>query len=141
MRKFIFLSAVVLFIGCDDIFNDTTAVTCDDIACTENFVSITISVRGDGGTPVALDRFEVIDLSNQGDLTTEVTAEELQEFRESGNYPLLDDLFVEGNKNTARRIIFRGFINNEEVVSSEYIIATDCCHIRLVEGRLNLVIL
>ena len=42
--------------------------------------------------------------------------------------------------NQEAEIQFRGFIDNEEVITSNYVIATDCCHIGLISGDIELVL-
>ncbi|WP_162819925.1 hypothetical protein [Kordia sp. SMS9] len=53
-----------------------------------------------------------------------------------GQYPLLDDGSLEANQE--RQVQFKGFINNQEVISSTYTVSTDCCHINLVSGTVEL---
>ncbi len=53
-------------------------------------------------------------------------------------YPIASDGIFGINQEA--EIQFRGFIDNEEVITSNYVIATDCCHIGLISGDIELVL-
>ncbi|VAW11780.1 hypothetical protein MNBD_BACTEROID03-419 [hydrothermal vent metagenome] len=140
MRKIFFLSMVfILPLNCSDNDNDDKT-DCSNMACTEIFLSISVTVKDSSGSVISLGRFEVTDLTTGEDLTKEVTEGELETFRQNGIYPLYDDLFVAENQNTTRNIVFKGFINNKEVVNAEYTVGTDCCHVSLVSGDSDITI-
>lgn len=124
------LSTIILFISCND--NNI----CKDTLCTEEFRTILVSVKDQDENPVALNSFKVINIQNNGDMTVTLSASELEMAQQSGKYPLVNDLSLKINKE--RKVLFKGYINNKEVISSTYTVSTDCCHIGLISGDLNL---
>ena len=114
-------------VSCDD--NDN----CVTVACTEIFVTIEISVVDNNQNPVALDAIEVTDLNSGQDWTIALSPEEFAEAQNTGVYPLITDGILGDNQE--RRLEFKGFQNNEQVISSDYTVATDCCHIALISGE------
>ena len=140
MKKVLFLSTLMLAVwNCSD-KDDEGQINCTTIACTENFVSFSVSVRDTSDMPVALDEFEVRDATTGEDLTRNIDEAALAVLRLAGTYPLYDDLFVAGNQNTSREIVFKGFIGDQEVANAVYTVAADCCHVSLVSGNLDIVI-
>ncbi|MEM9076877.1 MAG: hypothetical protein AAGC43_07550 [Bacteroidota bacterium] len=119
----------------DDADGDTNA-QCNGAICTAIFIQINVSVVDQDQNPVALDTFTVTNLANGEDMTISLSDAEMANARETGRYPLTQDGVLDLNE--ARRIQFRGFINNEEVVSSDYTVSTDCCHVGLDSGNLEL---
>lgn len=117
--------------SCDD--DDDNCVT---VACTEVFVTIEISVVDDSQNPVALDAIIVTDLNSGQDRTIALSPEEFAYAQSIGVYPLITDGILGDNEE--RRLQFKGFQNNEEVISSDYTVATDCCHIALISGERQL---
>ncbi len=117
----------------NDDFNPD-ALDCTEVACTEIFISLVVTVKDTDGVLIPLDRFEVIDSKTSEDLTPAITFDDFQMARQSGQYPLYDDSFVFENQNTKRTILFRGFINDEKIAEAEYVIDTDCCHVSITLG-------
>ncbi|MCK5441122.1 MAG: hypothetical protein KAJ23_04450 [Maribacter sp.] len=113
---------------------------CSDIACTEQFVTINVSVKDGAGVAIPLDRFEVTILGTQEDITREVSNEELELFRNNGSYPLFGDEFSGRYQNGIVEIVFKGFIGDSEVVSENYKVGADCCHVLLISGDLDIII-
>ncbi len=141
MKGLLFSLVFILLLNCTDSdIDDDRQANCNNIACTEIFVSIIVTIKDTSGAFVSLDRFKVTDLKTGQDLTKKITEGEMETFRQNGMYPLYDDLFVEGNLNTSRNIIFKGFLNDIEVVNAEYVVGTDCCHISLVSGNPDIII-
>lgn len=137
MKKALFLSTLMLALwNCSD-KDDDDQISCAGIACTEIFISFDVNVRDGAGMPVALDEFEVSDAATGEDLTRRIDNDTQ---RSEGTYPLYDDLFVAGNQNTSREIVFKGFIGGQEVANVVYTVAADCCHVSLVSGNLDIVI-
>ena len=139
----LFLAILSLFLSLgqtscnnDDDTNDDVNAQCEGTICTAIFIRINVSVSDMNQNPVALDSFTVTDLANGNDITVTLSAQELTEAQETGLYPLTQDGVLDLNE--ARQIQFRGFINDQEVVSSDYTVSTDCCHVGLDSGDLEL---
>ncbi|MEM6542945.1 MAG: hypothetical protein AAF634_17445 [Bacteroidota bacterium] len=120
----------------DDDANDDVNAQCEGSICTAIFVQINVTVTDQEQNPVALDTFTVTNLANGNDMTITLTASELANARETGRYPLTQDGILDLNE--MRQIQFKGFINGQEVVSGNYTVSTDCCHVALDAGDVEL---
>ena len=109
-----------------------------DVACTEEYRTITVSIKDSESKPVALDYYEVVDLENGRDLTLQPSDNEFQNMRETGAYPLFSDKYVQEYFQQQLEIKFTGYINGEEVVSEDYIVGANCCHVYRISGDLEL---
>jgi len=116
------------------------AVDCTELACTENFVTLIVSIKDASGASVALDRFVVLDEDSSENITLALSNNGLEVARQNGEYPLYDDSFVSENQNTERTLVFSGFINDEKVVEAVFIIATDCCHVSIDSGNTDIIV-
>lgn len=136
MKKLLIFCFLSLFLtNCDDDDAiDPIAVDCSIVACTEQFVTLIVTVTDADGVLIPLDRFEVFDQKTDENLTPNISFDAFQMARRSGQYPLYDDSFVSGNQNTKRSLVFRGFINEEKVAEADYVIDTDCCHVSIALG-------
>ncbi len=126
----IFVVASILSCNSDD-NNDQS--NCSNIGCTEIFITITVAIEDQNQTPVTLDSFQVINLDTGEDMTPELSPSELEMIQETGQYPIANDNSFGINQEETLQL--RGFINNEEVINSNYMVQTDCCHISLQSGQ------
>lgn len=134
-QSLVYLITIIIFI--------TTSCTndndkCSNISCTEDFRSVLVSIKGSDGKAISLDSFEVINIDDQINITIKLSQIELKAAQERGEYPIANDLSISENQD--KNIIFKGFINNKEVVKSTYLISKDCCHIKLTSGNASLTI-
>ncbi|MCX7547620.1 hypothetical protein OS188_06595 [Xanthomarina sp. F1114] len=139
-KSFAFIALSILtmfFISCksDD---DNPADECEEAICTHNIVSIDVRIKDQNQEPVALDSFEVTNIENGEDLTMQIHPDAFVYHQESGQYPMISDGQVQLNQ--VIDIQFKGFINDIEVISSDYKVTADCCHVALVSGDTNLVL-
>ncbi|WP_394751054.1 hypothetical protein [Spongiimicrobium salis] len=132
----IFFSLTQISCNSDDDANDDANAECQNTICTLEFVVISVSVSDQNQNPVALDSFSVTDVENGNNRTITLTPSEFAAAQEFGRYPLITDGIL--GLNQERQIQFRGFLNNQEVISANYTVATDCCHISVVAGDLQL---
>lgn len=128
------LFVITPFVSCNN--DDDSNPDCAQVICTTEFVRILVSVTDENQNPVALDSFEVVNLENGNNITIQLSSEEFEGLQEFGQYPLIEDGIL--GLNEEREIQFRGFIDNQEVVSEAYTVSTDCCHVGLVLGDLQL---
>mgnify|MGYP001098310048 CR=1 FL=1 len=124
----------VIFISCD-VEEDES---CNSVACTEQFVTITVFIIDQGQNPVVLDRFEVINLRNQSNITIPLSSSGFLLVQQNGLYPLVNDSGIDGNQR--QNLQFKGFINGIEVINENYTVEADCCHVNLVSGNLELIL-
>jgi len=118
--------------------DDDSNSECDDVFCTLEFITIVVTIIDQNQDPFALDSFQVVNLENGEDITIPLTPSELTEAQERGIYPLVSDGVF--GLNQEKQIQFKGFLNNQEVISSDYVVETDCCHLSSVSGDLELTI-
>ncbi len=134
MKKIIYLSLIIILLGC----TNEDKSDCSDVACTEEFKTITISVKDSNGKPIALNRFKVIILDSGSDITRSVNDTEFELMKQIGVYPLFGDENRGEYENKELEINFKGFIDNQEIVNSNYIVGADCCHVHLIEGNADI---
>lgn len=108
------------------------------IACSEEYRIITVSIVDSNGNPVALDDFKITNEDNGNDLTISISETEFQMMRERGTYPLFSDLHRQEYSGRELEINFTGYINGGAVVSADYRVGADCCHVYYVSGDLSL---
>ncbi len=135
------LIALLLLLGsCNDDDKDEVA-SCDETTiCTLEFRSITVQLRDTSSNPIALDSFRVVIKSSDEDITIETTVDQMNGFREVGLYPIFDDSFRTRYQNKEETIVLKGIIDNQEVISREFVVGADCCHVSLVEGETTIIL-
>ncbi len=141
MKKVFFYGLLYVFLaGCNGT-DDQLSINCDQIACTEIFISFSVTVKDVSGVAIPLDSYEVIDQDSKEDLTPDLSAEEIQLGRQNGTYLLYSDLTDTNTPGISRNIVFKGYIDAVEVISASYQVGRDCCHAALGKGELDLVLM
>ncbi len=139
MKSFIVITFVLLALNCSD--NDTDdASNCSDVFCTQEFRTITVSVKDRDGVAVALDKFKVLVLAGGEDITLNTANGEYDGMIKNGTYPLFSDKYSMEYRNKELEVNFKGYIGNSLVVDSHYTVGADCCHVTLIEGETAIVI-
>ena len=128
-----FLSVV----GCT---NDDEIIDCSDVACTLEFRSYAVTITDTDNNPVALDQFSTTDITNNEDLTIELNDDQFLDARKMGIYPLYGDQFAQLHQNEVIEIVFKGFIDGNEVVNAQFTVGADCCHTEIFSGDLKIII-
>lgn len=140
MKKIaVYALLLMLFARCND-DNDFAKIDCSNIACTEIFIAHFVTIKDPSGVAVPLDSFTVTDLNSGEDLTRELAKEDFENARQAGSYPLYDDLTEGGAVMVDRCVLFKGFIDGEEVIRSAYEVGMGCCHSSVAKGNLNLIL-
>ena len=83
-------------------------------------------------------RMVLINLEDNSTITLSISGAELDSFIQNGRYPIMDDAGLENNERI--NIQFKGFLNGQEVVTENYTVASDCCHVFLVSGNTEIVL-
>ena len=138
MKLFVALITVLLALNCSDDGTDDTP-GCMDAICTEEFRTITVSIKDKNGTAVALDYFKVV-LSNGDDVTLDTSGSDYDRMVKNGTYPLFSDTYVTKYRNSELEINFQGFVDDRLLVDSDYVVGVDCCHVKHNEGETDIVI-
>jgi len=135
MKKVIYFLFLLSCLSCSK--NNSN---CVDTFCTEEFRTITVTIKNSNGTTVALDEFKVLISATDIDITRKVNETEFEMMRKSGTYPLFGDEYSSDYENKEVRINFIGHINNQEIVNADFTVGADCCHVILVEGITEIII-
>lgn len=117
----------------DDIIVDE----CEGVTCSPDIYIPIILIIDGNQDPVPLDSYEVIDIATGDVLTTSIPPAIFEQYQQSGKYPLkIGNLELHQEKD----LLFKGFINDMEVISSSYKVRMGCCGIGLVSGDVDLVL-
>lgn len=116
MKNFILFLFAILFFACSKEA---------DVICTEEFRFVGVNVEGDSLSDFFTIRQKTSDTirSNQSVV-----------FPEYIWYIILDDSFSQTLKNSSETFTFQGLIKDSVVISQEYVIKADECHITRQSG-------
>lgn len=134
---FIALSILTMFfISCksDD---DRIVDECEGSICPTYPYIPMVFIIDENQDPVALDAYEVINIENGEVLNTPMSPENFEYYQLEGKYPLITGPLEIGQE---RDVLFIGFINDIEVISSNYRVGRGCCYLGVVSGDVNLVL-
>lgn len=134
----VFLS--IFLVACNDKDDAIEQQDCSTAICTLNFVTITVSVKNASDEVIVLDSYEVIDNTTGENIGADFNGEEYQYLKEQGFYPILSDANRIQYQNTTATLTFKGFIANEEVITENYEVGADCCHVSLITGNTEIVL-
>ncbi|WP_282117667.1 hypothetical protein [Maribacter aquivivus] len=134
----VFLS--IFLVACNDKDDSIEQQDCSTAICTLNFVTITVSLKDASGEAIALDSYEVIDTETGKNIAEDFNGEEYQYLKEQGFYPILSDANRIQYQNTTATLTFKGFIAAEEVITEDYEVGADCCHVSLITGNTEIVL-
>ncbi len=108
--------------------------------CTENYVTIGVTIKDNSGVKIVLDSYKVIDMATKEDLTLPYSNEEFENYRNTGYYPIFSDAYRVQYQNSKTTISFIGYISENEVITEEFIVGADCCHVSLISGNTEIVL-
>jgi len=131
----IILFSIILLLSC----NCNCESECEDVLCTEQFVTIVVTITDQDQNPFILDDYTVIDIDNNIDLTNDLK-DYYQSFPDDGTYPIFDDNFQQDYQNQEIEIQFIGYLNSQEVVNEYYSVGADCCHVYPISGDYEIVV-
>lgn len=126
------LSVLLIFpllLNCVD-YRGGSDGNCDGLACTEIFSYLTVKVVDSQAQPVTLDSYKVILIADDRDITPDDVDNDI--FGEQGTYIVFSDNYADEYQNKTTTIRFTGFIDTEQVVSSEFTVGADCCHVKMI---------
>lgn len=138
MKKIFLLFFAFLFLNCTNNNNpidgmNNKRIDCNlvDIVCTREFVILNVSIKNQNNENVILDAY-VIERTDTNEMLTK------PDINTVNSYPFIDDSYLEQINFDNWNLLFKGYINNREVVREKFVVSSDCCHIYLVSGNLNL---
>ncbi|WP_339835904.1 hypothetical protein [uncultured Maribacter sp.] len=112
----------------------------ENTACTQNYKTIGVTIKDSFGVKIVLDSYTVIDMATKEDLTISYSNEEFENYRDTGYYPIFSDAFRVQYQNSKATISFKGYISDNEVVTEDFIVGADCCHVRRISGNTEIVL-
>ncbi|MFS4454903.1 hypothetical protein [Maribacter sp. 2304DJ31-5] len=136
-KTFFFFLPFLAALSCSDIKNEEP---CGEIACTEEFVSLTISIKNAIGEPVQLDSYSAVLSETNKDIASELADFDKDSFGENGIYVIFNDRYVKEFENKSTSLQFRGIKDAQEIVSAKFEVGADCCHVKLISGDRDIVI-
>ncbi len=131
----LFLAVIGTQTSCNNNDDVGTDAQCDEF-CTTEFVTISVTITDQDQNSVALDSFNVVNLDTAQDITITLNEDEFEFAQQEGQYPLVNDGTFE--KLQGADIQFIGFINGQQVISSNYSAGKGCCHVEINSGDLEL---
>ena len=137
--KWILIVFVLLGGSCSN-DDEPTPADCNDVACTQIFEIIGVSVKNASGVDIPLDRFKVIDTKTGENITLVTNEEDFEAYKNDGFYPIFSDVYRIQYQNKSTTIRFTGFSSDKVIVNEEFEVGADCCHVRLISGNKAIVI-
>ena len=134
MRSALILFFFIFLIGCKDGRQEPMLI------CTEQYVTISVTVSNSQESPVALDSFKVSRLADQADVTIKVSPADYAIMQKQGTYPIASDGFKPLLQDKKIELHFTGMIGGKVVVNEKYIVGSDGCHIVLVSGEKKVIV-
>ena len=119
------------------IFLISLVVSCNDeecggsIACTTDYRIISVSLVDTEGNAVILDSYTVVRRDTREAISFDT---DVSEFNQEGQYSIAEDQHFDQVAREGTSFILEGFINNEVVISENFLIGNDCCHVVKLEG-------
>ncbi|MCF2446235.1 hypothetical protein L0657_19920 [Dyadobacter sp. CY345] len=140
-RIFVYFLLILISSNCKkevdeatDPCNCTTAVN-----CTENYITLVLTVTNTSGQPVDLDDYYTTKIST-GEKINLKNAEFDSLRGTMGEYPILADGQKDMTEKCGTDFEFTGIKNGNEIVKRTYKIGHDCCHVKILEGDPNIII-
>ncbi len=131
------LSILTMFLISCKSDDDSIVDECEGSACPDVAIGLFVYIVDVNQEPVALDSYEVIDIENGEVLTTPIPPALFEQYQLEGKYQLETGPLEIGQK---RDILFKGYIDDIEVISSNYKVGRGCCQIGLSSGDVTLVL-
>jgi hypothetical protein len=138
-EKLILVFMTIFIVGCTN-DDGPKPIDCSLRPCTQNFVTIFANVTDASGIAIPLDSFEVIDIDTGENLTLDSNAQEYENYRQQGTYPIFSDTYLVQYQNTNTTISFKGSISGNQVVNESFVVGADCCHVQLISGNTDIII-
>ena len=136
------LSFIVIFflaVSCD-FSGESDEEACENTACTLIFISLNVEVVNSADAPLALDSYTVTDVQSGRDVTPNFSNTPFEDMQASGNYTFFNDSWADEYRNESTVLRFSGLLDGMEVVTAEFEVMADCCHVSLVSGDTKIIV-
>jgi hypothetical protein len=112
-----------------------------DVMCTQEYRTITVSVKDAAAKPILLSMYyvkktstnEIIDFSMEDPLMDSLN-------RLQGIYTVFTDGKMGLTSKTGTEFEFHGIQDSTELVNERYLIGNDACHVTLLSGKIQIII-
>ncbi|MEO9477301.1 MAG: hypothetical protein ABJG41_17280 [Cyclobacteriaceae bacterium] len=101
-----------------------------NFACTEVFITIGVDIKNSSGQAVTLDSASVT--NQKSGVSHSPSYDSYPDF--ASYYGIADDADLDDVDYDGTVFLFEGWLEGEKVVSEEFLIGKDCCHILKLEG-------
>lgn len=136
MMKLKFIGAVListsLFTSCKD---EVTECDVEGLVCTEVFTTKQVTVKDAGNAVVELDSI-VVKKSGDGS----VLFSENPVVNTQGTYKLISDSEKDNIVKEGTDVTFYGYSNGTEVVTEDFKVGHDCCHVVYISGTQDIIV-
>lgn len=130
MKNLLILLSLIFATACTPVDTDH----CGNVDCTEEFISISITITNQENEAYVLDSYRTIVKRNSNSFINE------DGVTEDGIYNVITDLEKEHTSFEGENFIFEGIKDSTIIVSEEFVVKKDCCHIYYVSGNQNFTI-
>jgi len=104
----------------------------DGAVCTEEFRTVFMTLKTSSGTPFVLDSVVV---TKGGDKIFSEKTDTIS----SGLFPIITDSEMNDIVKEGSQVTFKGYASGIEIVSEDYKVGHDCCHVVFIQGNQDLV--
>jgi hypothetical protein len=137
-----FFSLILIFTlsACKDKRKEVDPCGCaGSINCTLEYRNITIDITDKNGKPYLLDKYKVTRAEDGREIIIK-TDEYTAILQSLGKYLFVGDGHQSLTDKCGKLFRFTGWKDGKEVISKDYLVAHDCCHILIKEGDTKVVI-
>ena len=121
--------------------NDKNGDGCpDDLMCTADFRTISITVKDAAGQPVVLDKVQVVVAGTSTPVLGPNGDDENLGASKQGRYMVATDNSMALLGKAGKSVDFKGYKNGRQIVAHRMVIGHDCCHIKLLKGAQTVVV-
>lgn len=120
--------------------DDQPPQDCKDVLCTDQYVSLSVSVVDKNNSPIPLDSYTVFSFEKNKFITPEYTQEHFNLMVTYNSYTIFTDRFAQEYQNRTTQIRFAGQVKGKEVAASNFTVGANCCHVSLISGDTTIIL-
>lgn len=126
-----------MFNACKD---EVTECDVEGVICTDVFTTKTISITNGNDEPYILDSYKVNKLDGEELFNIVVDTTQNTSTEKNGLYQLISDTQFNDITKEGTDVLFTGFVNDSIVVSENFRVGHDCCHVVYISGMSDIVV-
>ncbi|MFY0673389.1 MAG: hypothetical protein JXQ87_08285 [Bacteroidia bacterium] len=130
MKNIIFLMLLssVCLVACDGVFDNDDCTNCENVVCTLELRTISITVEKTNGDPVELKSHKVYYTKSGKDVFDFNESED--RFMAPKSYAIASDNILDKLDCDGTSITFEYSLDGKTFVKEEFLVGKDCCHIQ-----------